>query len=64
MNEQTKAPWWRWPENRYSGTVAWFVILRRLAFYPLTLLGALLYVTGILMGYGLREGAQAWRDVR
>lgn len=61
--EQSSA-WWRWPENKETGHVAWFVILRRLAFLPLMAIGALLYLTGIALSYGYSDARRALREFR
>ena len=48
------APWYRWPENRKTGHVPWFVILRRLVFWPLLLLGMSITFLAAWGGHGLR----------
>jgi len=50
-----KSPWYRWPESREKGRVAWFVILRRLIFWPALLLGKCITFLAILGAFGWRE---------
>lgn len=62
MNTQHK--WWRWPENKRTGLVPWFVILRRAVVTPLIFFGYALSFVGILIGYGAREALKFLIDVR
>lgn len=55
--------WWRWPEDRRQGRVAWFVILRRLVVFPLVLCGIILLLLGVWLGYGYKEAMDQWRNL-
>ena len=54
--------WWRWPEDKRSGRVAWFVVLRRLIFWPVYAAGLCLATAGVFLMYGAREAGNFWRD--
>ncbi len=54
-----KSKWWRWPEDKRKGRPPWFVILRRMIFLPILLLGLGLGWLAILGSDGLRE-ANKW----
>lgn len=57
--ERPKSPWWRWPEDRYTGRVPWFVIARRLLFWLPLATGLVLAYLAIIGGYGKKE-ADKW----
>lgn len=59
-----KHPWWRWPENRMTGVVPWWVILRRLIFWPLLMAGMCVVFFAVLGGFGLREAQSTWKNIR
>jgi len=54
--------WHRWPEDKRRGLVPWFVVLRRLVFWPLLLAGKVICFLAILGGFGLADAKQTWRD--
>ena len=60
---RTRTPWWRWPEDRRTGRVAWFIIARRLSFSPLLWVGASLSFVGIFLMYGKRSAIEFWREL-
>lgn len=55
--------WWRWPEDRRTGRVAWFVVLWRLLWWPLGVAGAVLWVLHALLVYGPREARRAFNEL-
>lgn len=55
--------WWRWPEDRRTGRVAWFVIARRVAFLPIYAAGVALAVAGCLLMYGPNEARRLWAEI-
>lgn len=55
--------WYRWPENKQTGRVAWFIILRRLLFLPLLLISKCIMFVSILGGYGWYEAVKSWEDI-
>jgi hypothetical protein len=55
---------WRWPESNSNNYLPWFVIMRRLAFSPLLLLGFCLAYVAILGGFGLSDAKRFWRNCR
>lgn len=57
-----KSPWYRWPEDKRSGIVPWFVILRRAFFWPFLLLGTSISFFAILGGFGIKEAKIFWRN--
>lgn len=54
--------WYRWPEGYLENYVPWFVILRRLLFWPLLLLGKSITFVGVTGGFGLKEAIRNWRQ--
>ena len=55
-----KTTWYRWPENKERGIVPWFVILRRLIFYPLPLTGKIITFVAVFGGFGFSEAKGEW----
>ena len=53
--------WYLWPQGYYEFYVPWFVILRRLIFFPLLLTGKCLTFVAVLGGFGLYEALEEWR---
>lgn len=53
----------RWPENKKTGLVPWFVILRRLIFWPILFIGMCICYVAILGGFGLQSANNFWKDV-
>lgn len=58
-----KSPWYRWPENKLTGIVPWFVVLRRLFFWPFLFIGACIIFLAVLGGYGFREAMITWKNM-
>lgn len=52
----------RWPENKRTGTVPWFVIVRRLVFWPIMTVGLFVAFIGIFCAFGSKEGIRFWND--
>ena len=61
MTNSIPRPWWRWPENKHTGQVAWFVVLRRLAFMPFLWAGAVIMALAIIGAYGLDDAIRFMR---
>jgi hypothetical protein len=57
--------WYRWPENYFDDKyyIPWFVITRRLIFWPLLLLGMSLTFVAITLAFNLKEAKRFWRNV-
>ena len=51
----------RWPENKLTGVVPWFVIAWRLPWWPVLVAGMVLAWLGIAMMYGLSRAEEFWR---
>lgn len=56
------APWYRWPEDQRTGRVAWFVVLRRLAFAPVFAVGMTMAYVAVAGAYGSKEAARWLND--
>ncbi len=50
----------RWPENKRTGRIPWFVTIRRLVFYPTLILALWVAVFSILCAYGYDEARRWW----
>jgi hypothetical protein len=59
---EIKQGWWRWPENKLTGAVPWFIILRRLPFFPLIFCGMAISWLGVLGAYGLSSANEWWKE--
>ena len=55
--------WYRWPENRQRGRVAWFVIARRVFFVPLVFVGKVLLFVAVAGGWGLDDAIRDWKAI-
>jgi NADH:ubiquinone oxidoreductase subunit 3 (subunit A) len=55
-------PWYRWPENKQTGIVPWFVMLRRLLLIPTLYLGLAITAVSIALGYSWRDGINWWKN--
>ena len=54
--------WYLWPQGYYNKNfVPWFVILRRLMFFPLLLTGKSLTFLAIVGGFGAKEALVEWK---
>lgn len=53
--------WYLWPQGYREGFVPWFVILRRLLFWPLLLTGKCLVFVAVVGGHGLYEAIEEWK---
>ena len=53
--------WYRWPENKETGVVPWFVILRRLIFWPLLVAGMSVAFVAVAGAFGISEARRFWR---
>ncbi len=53
--------WYRWPEGYRQNFVPWFVVLRRLLFWPLLLAGKSMIFVAVAGGYVLRAALWEWR---
>lgn len=53
--------WYLWPQGFHRDFVPWFVILRRLLFWPLLLAGKCLTFVAVVGGFGLAEAIEEWR---
>jgi len=58
-----KSPWYRWPEDKRIGQVPWFVVVRRVAFFPLVLAGKVLIFLGTCGGWSVDEAIRDWRSI-
>lgn len=56
--------WYLWPRGYIEGFVPWFVILRRLTFYPALLLGMSVTFLAVLGGFSLSDAKRTWRNTR
>ena len=56
--------WYRWPENRNTGLVPWFVIFRRLIAWPFLLSGLSITFVAVIAGFGLKDAKRMWRNFR
>lgn len=56
-----KTPWYRWPENKETGMLPWFLLLRRAIFYPFFLLGISIAFLAIFLAAGSEEAFNFWR---
>jgi hypothetical protein len=54
--------WLRWPENKITGRVPWFVVLWRLPWFLLIYIGISIAWVGVVCCYGINKAAQFWRD--
>lgn len=57
-----RTPWYRWPENKRTGVVPWFVVLRRALF--IVPLYALFATTAVVLacGWGVDAAVRFMRD--
>jgi len=53
--------WYLWPQGYREGFVPWFVILRRMLFWPLLFIGKCLVFVAVVGGFGLDEAIYEWR---
>jgi len=53
---------YRWPENKRTGRVPWFVVLRRGLFVIPTAVVTLILFLLVLAGWGYQEAKQVWRN--
>jgi hypothetical protein len=60
MNRRTR--WYNWPAHPSNNLLPWYVIARRLLFFPLLLAGLVITTVGVLLGFGLSDARQFWRD--
>lgn len=51
---------WRWPSNPSNSLLPWYLILRRMAFWPLVLIGRSLSFAAVLGGFGYDEAVREW----
>lgn len=58
----TERKWYLWPMGYIDNFVPWFIILRRLIFWPFLLLGMCITFLAVLGGYGLEEAKVTWRN--
>jgi hypothetical protein len=57
-------PWYRWPENKETGLVPWFVAVRRLIFWPLLLVGMCIVWLAVAGGFSPTEAKRIWRNTK
>ena len=50
--------WYHWPQGYKDGFVPWYVILRRLLFWPLLILGRSICFVAAAGGHGLVEARE------
>lgn len=50
----------RWPENKRTGVVPWFVIAWRVLFYPTLIVSLWIAFLSILCAYGLNKAMMFW----
>jgi hypothetical protein len=53
--------WLRWPENKLTGTVPWFVIAWRLPWMPFVYTGLAIAWFGVAMANGVNQANYFWR---
>ena len=54
--------WLRWPENKRTGIVPWFVIMWRIPWMALVYAGLAVAWLGVAMISGIHEAVCFWRD--
>lgn len=52
---------WKWPSKPENFLVPWYVIIRRLVFWPFLLFGRCLCFVAILGGFGLEDAIDEWK---
>lgn len=52
--------WYLWPQGYIKDFVPWFIIIRRLIFWPLLLVGMCVTFIAVWGGHGLDEAKQVW----
>jgi len=66
METSVNRVWFKWPENYFDSRpnlAPWYVIVRRLAFLPIIILGASLLWIGVACGYGFSEAERLRKDI-
>lgn len=61
--EVMSGKWYRWPEDKRTGRVAWFVVAWRLLWVPLIYSGFAIGLLGTLLAYGAKDAERLWRSL-
>lgn len=57
------SPWYKWPEDKYTGRVAWYTILRRVTCYPFVAAAVAVLFIALLCGWGYDTAERTCKNI-